>query len=64
MEYSPVCLNRLVAPLIAAAMSALPLGHASYAELPVKVDKSAQRVTVALDGTQLYDWSVTTGGLR
>ena len=62
MEYSSVRINRFIAPLIAAAISALPLGHASYAELLVKVDKSAQRMTVALNGAQLYDWPVTTGG--
>ena len=62
MEYSSVRINRFIAPMIAAAISALPLGHASYAELLVKVDKSAQRMTVALNGAQLYDWPVTTGG--
>ena len=55
-------ISNLIAPLTAAAISALPLGQTAYAELLIKVDKSAQRMTVALNGAQLYDWPVTTGG--
>ncbi|MGB9328787.1 MAG: L,D-transpeptidase [Pseudolabrys sp.] len=55
-------ISHLIAPLTAAAMSALPLGQAAYAELLIKVDKSAQHMTVAVNGEQLYNWPVTTGG--
>ena len=49
-------LSHLIASLTAAAISALPLGQAAYAELLIKVDKSAQRMTVAVNGS-----SFTTG---
>jgi hypothetical protein len=55
-------INHLIASLTAAAISALPLGQAAYAELLIKVDKSAQRMTVSVNGEHLYDWPVTTGG--
>ncbi|MGA7037461.1 MAG: L,D-transpeptidase, partial [Pseudolabrys sp.] len=55
-------ISHLIAPLTAAAMSALPLGQAAYAELLIKVDKSAQHMTVTVNGEQLYNWPVTTGG--
>jgi hypothetical protein len=55
-------IKHLIAPLTAAAISALPLGQAAYAELLIKVDKSVQRMTVTVNGEQLYNWPVTTGG--
>ena len=55
-------INRLIAPLTAATVAVLTLGQAAYAELLIKVDKSAQRMTVTVNGEQLYDWPVTTGG--
>lgn len=55
-------ISNLIAPLTAAAISALPLGQAAYAELLIKVDKSTQRMTVTVNGVQLYNWPVTTGG--
>jgi hypothetical protein len=54
--------SQLIAPLTAAALSALPLGQTAYAELLIKVDKSAQRMSVSVNGEQLYNWPVTTGG--
>ena len=45
-------ISNLIAPLIAAAISALPLGQAAYAELLVNVDKSTQRMTVTVNGVQ------------
>ena len=57
-----VRINRLIAPLTAATVAVLTLGQAAYAELLIKVDKSAQRMTVTVNGEQLYDWPVTTGG--
>ena len=55
-------INRLIVPLTAAVISAVPLSEAAYAELLIKVDKSTQRMTVAVNGVQLYNWPVTTGG--
>jgi lipoprotein-anchoring transpeptidase ErfK/SrfK len=55
-------INRLIAPLAAAAVAVLTLGQAAHAELLINVNKSAQRMTVAVNGEHLYDWPVTTGG--
>jgi hypothetical protein len=55
-------ISQLIAPLSAAAISALPLGQTAYAKLLSKVDKSAQRMAVLVNGEQLYNWPVTTGG--
>jgi hypothetical protein len=55
-------IGHLIAPLTAAGISALSLGQSAYAELLIKVDKSAQHMTVTVDGMQLYDWPVSTGG--
>src|SRR5215471_16473104 len=55
-------ISNLIAPLTAVAISALPLGQVAYAELLIKVDKSTQRMTVMVNGVQLYNWPVTTGG--
>lgn len=54
---------RLVAA-IAAGVSAgvVLLGPASaLAEIVINIDKSAQRMSVAVDGAQKYDWAVSTG---
>ena len=56
-------INRLIAPLTAATVAVLTLlGQAAHAELLINVDKSSQRMTVTVNGEQLYDWPVTTGG--
>ena len=55
-------IGHLIAPLTAAAISAMALSQSAYAELLIKVDKSAQHMTVTVDGKQLYDWPVSTGG--
>jgi hypothetical protein len=55
-------LNRFIAPLTAAIMAVLMFGQAAYADLLIQIDKSAQRMTVTLNGEQLYDWPVSTGG--
>jgi hypothetical protein len=36
--------------------------QAAYADLLIEVDKSTQRMTVTVNGEQLYNWPVTTGG--
>ncbi len=55
-------INRVIAPLTAATIAVLTLGQAAYADLLIEVDKSTQRMTVTVNGEQLYDWPVTTGG--
>jgi hypothetical protein len=55
-------INRLIAPLIIAAVALLTLGQVANADLLIKIDKSSQRMTVALNGRQLYTWPVATGG--
>jgi hypothetical protein len=54
-------INRLIAPLIAAA-AVLTFGQAANADLLIKIDKSSQRMAVTLNGQQLYTWPVATGG--
>ncbi|HUI14910.1 MAG TPA: L,D-transpeptidase family protein [Xanthobacteraceae bacterium] len=48
------------ASLLAAALS-LPLASAASANIAIHVDKSTQRMTVAVDGQQRYVWPVSTG---
>ena len=55
-------LNRFIPPLTAAIVAVLMFGQAAHAHLLIAVDKSAQRMTVALNGQQLYEWPVSTGG--
>jgi hypothetical protein len=54
----PMRVNCLIAALTAALLT---IGQAAYADLLIEVDKSAQRMTVTVNGEQLYDWSVSTG---
>jgi L,D-transpeptidase-like protein len=57
-----VRINRLIAPITAATIAVLMFGQIAHADLLIQVDKSAQRMTVTVDGKQLYDWPVSTGG--
>jgi hypothetical protein len=50
----------LSAPLLAAALT-LPLASAARADIIINIDKSAQQMTVAVDGAQRYTWPVSTG---
>src|SRR6202035_1301364 len=52
--------NILSATFVAAAL-ALPLASAAHAAVTIEVDKSAQRMTVSVDGTPRYQWPVSTG---
>ncbi|HEY2756292.1 MAG TPA: L,D-transpeptidase [Pseudolabrys sp.] len=45
----------------AAVVAALAMISAARAELLINVDKSAQRMTVTVDGVQRYVWPVSTG---
>jgi hypothetical protein len=60
-ECLSVRISRLIVPLAAAFFAVLALGQAAYADLLIKVDKSAQRMTVTVDSKQLYNWPVSTG---
>jgi len=55
-------INHLIGPLIAATIAVPMFGQAAYADLLIEIDKSTQRMTVTVNGEQLYDWPVTTGG--
>ncbi|MDB5640770.1 MAG: ErfK/YbiS/YcfS/YnhG family protein [Hyphomicrobiales bacterium] len=47
---------------VVAAMVAFTVSSgAARAELLIKVDQSTQRMVVAVDGAQLYEWPVSTG---
>ena len=48
------------ASLLAAAMS-LPFAAAAQANIAISIDKSTQRMSVAVDGQQRYVWPVSTG---
>jgi len=50
----------LPASLIAAAL-ALPCASAARANIDITIDKSAQQMSVAVDGAQRYNWPVSTG---
>jgi lipoprotein-anchoring transpeptidase ErfK/SrfK len=54
--------SRFLAPA-AAGVAMLTIGGAAYADLLIEVDKSAQRMTVTLNGEKLYVWPVATGGI-
>ena len=51
---------RRLAVALAAAIAALAL-NAARADVLVRVDKSAQIMTVTVDGEQRYAWKVSTG---
>jgi L,D-transpeptidase catalytic domain len=53
---------RFIAVLAVAAVAVLTFGQAAHADLLIEVDKSAQRMTVTVNGEQLYEWPVSTGG--
>ena len=47
----------------AAALALLMIGQAARADLLVQIDKTTQRMTVTVNGQQLYKWPVATGGI-
>jgi lipoprotein-anchoring transpeptidase ErfK/SrfK len=55
-------IRRHVLPLMAALAAMLALCASAQAELLVSDNKSAQIMTVVVDGQKLYDWPVSTGG--
>ncbi len=52
--------NIVCASLFAAGL-ALPFSSAAYANIVISVNKSTQRMLVAVDGVTRYDWPVSTG---
>jgi hypothetical protein len=48
--------------IMAALVAVIALGQDANANLLIDIDKSAQRMTVTVNGYQLYDWPVSTGG--
>ncbi len=54
-------IRRLISPLAAATVAVSLFGQAANADLLIEIDKSAQRMTVTVDGAQLYKWPVSTG---
>ena len=57
-----VRINRLIVFFAAAIIVVLTLGQAARADLLIEIDKSTQRMTVTVNGSQLYEWPVSTGG--
>jgi hypothetical protein len=56
-----MCILRLISPLAAATLAVLTCGAAANADLLIQIDKSTQRMTVTVNGAQLYKWPVSTG---
>ena len=54
-------IRRLIPPLTAAAVAVLTFDQTAHAGLLIEIDKSTQRMTVAIDGRRLYVWPVATG---
>src|SRR5580704_14582778 len=51
---------KLSLSLFAVALT-LPFATAARADIQINIDKATQHMTVAVDGTQRYDWPVSTG---
>jgi L,D-transpeptidase catalytic domain len=54
--------RRIVLPA-AAALAVFIHCEGAQARLLIEVDKTAQRMTVAVDGREVYKWKVATGGV-
>ena len=54
-------IRRLIYALTAATVAVLMPGEAAHADLLIEIDKSTQRMTVTVNGEQLYKWPVSTG---
>ena len=54
-------IRRLIYALTAATVAVLMPGEADHADLLIEIDKSTQRMTVTVNGEQLYKWPVSTG---
>ena len=56
-------IRRLIVLCAAGALIALTSGEAARADLLIEVDKTAQWMTVTVDGHEVYKWRVATGGI-
>jgi hypothetical protein len=56
-----VTTKRIVASFIGACLMGLAFGQPARADILISVDKSAQRMTVTVDGRPRYNWPVSTG---
>jgi lipoprotein-anchoring transpeptidase ErfK/SrfK len=54
-------MSRFACVAAAAAMLAVMLPFGARADLVVTIDKSSQRMSVAVDGVHRYSWAVSTG---
>src|ERR1700733_7589330 len=45
------------------ALAALTCNEAARADLLIEVDKAAQRMTLTVDGHEVYKWAVATWGI-
>jgi L,D-transpeptidase catalytic domain len=56
-------IRRLICLPAAATLAVLTCGEAAHADLLIEIDKTAQRMTVTVDGHEVYKWTVATGGI-
>src|ERR1700744_2449256 len=56
-------IRRMIFLAAAAALAVVICGEAAWADLVIEVDKTAQRMTVTVDGHEVYKWAVATGGI-
>lgn len=48
-------------PPLTAIVAVVMFGQAAHADLLIEIDKSTQRMTVVVNGEELYEWPVSTG---
>jgi lipoprotein-anchoring transpeptidase ErfK/SrfK len=56
-------IRRLTFLCAAAALAGLTCSEVARADLLIEVDKATQRMTVTVDGHEVYKWAVATGGI-
>ena len=56
-------IRRMIFLGAAAALAVLICGETAWADLMIEIDKTAQRMTVTVDGHEVYQWKVATGGI-
>jgi L,D-transpeptidase catalytic domain len=56
-------IRRLIFLPAAAALAVLTYCKAAEADLIIEVDKTTQRMTITVDGHEVYKWTVATGGI-
>ena len=56
-------IGRLMFPPAVVTLAVLVCSHSGYANLLIEIDKSAQLVTVTMNGRELYKWRVATGAI-